>query len=161
MKFYYDKEGKLIWAAPGAVYFNLEQVEWLLPQLKSLREGFYLPEPSSGYTDCFSIQHSHRAPFEKAVLIAAEIDIRLAHTGLDRYLVEDKHCRGLSESEIAKSLTMSELEVYKRIRSAVSYIASGRIPRWIDTEKRKGILYRDWVRNRRRQWFKPKVPHLL
>lgn len=152
----YREKGKLIWVAPGAVYFNLEQIEWLLPQLVSLREGNYPPEPrDSGYV---GIQRriTERAPFELVCQIAAEIDIRLARTGLDHYLLEDKYCKGLSELEIAKNLYMDEFEVYKRIRSAVSYIASGKNPRWIDTEDRKGMTYRQWVRSRTRYRLKAK-----
>lgn len=153
MKEYREKD-KLIWVAPGAVYFNLEQIEWLLPQLKDLREGTYPLEPTGGYVDSPDKQRTFRAPFEIATLIAAEIDIRLARTGLDRYLVEEKYCKGLSELEIAQSLHMDEDNVYKRISSAVSYIASGKDPRWVDTEKRRGISYREWVRSRYHQWFR-------
>lgn len=155
MKEYRDK-GKLIWVAPGAVHYSLEHVEWLLPQLRSLREGNYPPEPKdSGYVDVQQ-RITERAPFEIVCQVAAEIDIRLARTGLDRYLVEEEYCKGLSELEIAQMLHMDDFEVYKRIRSAVSYIASGPIPRWIATGKRKGVSYREWVNNRRRQWLKHK-----
>jgi len=156
----YREKGRLIWVALGAVHYDLEQVEWLLPQLKDLREGNYPSEPrETGYV---GIQQriTERAPFEVVCQIAAEIDIRLARTGLDHYLVEDKYCKGLSESEIAQNLYMDEFEVYKRIRSVVTYIASGSIPRWITTEKRKGISYREWVRSRTRYRFKAKCMRL-
>lgn len=155
MKEYRDDKGNLIWVTPGAVLNGVERTEWVLWYLDYLREGYYPQEPSS------YIGGSHkklaRCPFEGAVLLSAEINRRLKRTGLDRLLVEEKYCKQLSESQIAQSLYMDEEVVYKRIRSAVSYIASGEVPRWINTEDRKGIDYREWVNNRRRQWLKHKV----
>lgn len=156
----YREKGKLVWVAPGALYYDLEQVEWLLPQLEDLRVGNYPPEPrNSGYV---GIQQriTERAPFEIACQIAAEIDLRLDRTWPDNDLVERKYCKGLSETEIAKKVHKDEFEVYKRIRSAVSYIASGSIPRWIDTEDRRGISYREWVRSRTRYRLKAKCMRL-
>jgi len=155
----YREKGKLVWVAPGAVYFNLEQVEWLLPQLERLREGLYTPEPSGGYID-IQQRITERAPYELVCQIAAEIDLRLVRTGLDRYLVEDKYCKGLSELEIAKNLYMDEFEVYKRIRSVVTYIASGKDPMWISTKDRNGMTYRQWVRSRTRYRLKAKCMRL-
>lgn len=152
MKEYREKE-KLIWVNPNVVWYNLEQVEWLLPQLEDLREGLYPLEPSGGYVDIRQ-RITGRASFEIVCQVAAEIDIRLGWTWPDNDLVEMKYCVKFSEAEIAKRVHKDEFEVYKRIRSAVSYIASGKDPRWIDTDKRRGISYRDWVNNRRRQWLK-------
>lgn len=157
----YREKGKLIWVNPSAVHYDREQVEWLLPHLRDLREGYYPPEPrDSGYVE---IQHriTEHAPYEMACGIAGDIDIRLARTGLDRYLVEEKYCNGLSEQEITEKLYMDEAEVYRRIASAVSYIASGILPRWIDTHKRRGLTYREWVNNRRRQWMKRRQDETL
>ena len=150
----YRENDKLVWVAPNSIHYSLEHIEWLLPQLISLREGRYPPEPrDSGYV---GIQRriTERAPYELICQIAAEIDIRLARTWPDCDLVEMKYCHGYTEAEIASRLYRDEFEIYKRIRSAITYIASGPVPRWITTEKRKGITYQEWVNNRRRQWLK-------
>jgi len=166
----YDKQGKLIWVAPGALHYDLEDVEFLLPYLEDLREGNYPVEPrNSGYEGGVGKKQRHCAPFERACLVAAEVDIRLAKTGLDRYLVEDKYCNGISETELAKKLGFDELEIGNRIRSAVKYIASGKCPRWFDCyecqlkcwrkkkeKERKGVSYKEWVGHRQKQWAKVK-----
>ena len=170
MKEIYEK-GRLAWVAPGAVRYTLEHIELLLPWLYDMREGAYPPEPSGSYTGGKRSGLSHHAPYEAACLVAAEMDRRLAQTGLDRYLVEDYYCQSLTVDEIARKLGLDDYQVMRRIRSAVSYIASGSCPRWLNCidcgdytrcrrEKRVGISYRDWVRHRRRQWFKAKVPQV-
>ena len=167
----YEK-GKLIWVAPGAVRYNSEHIWLLLPWLYEMREGVYPVEPAGGYTEGKRPGIGHRAPYETICQVAAEIDRRLAVTGLDRYLVEDVFCLGLTPSELASKLHMEEREINRRIRSAVGYIASGPCPRWLHCidcpryqqclrKKRVGVSYRDWVRNRRPQWLKSKIPQLL
>ena len=90
----YREKGVLVWVNPNVVWYDLEQVEWLLPQLPDMREGLYPLEPSGGYVDVQQ-RITERASFEIVCQVAAEIDIRLARTGLDRYLVEERYCKGL------------------------------------------------------------------
>jgi hypothetical protein len=159
LKEYYEK-GRLVWVSPGAVTFDREQTELLLPSLFEMQEGIYPAEPSGGYVEIRRPGIGHHAPFETAAQIAAELDCRLARTGLDRYLVEDYYCRNVSERELARRLQMSDWQVLRRIRSAVAYIASGPCPRWLNCldcpkypscrrKKRVGITYREWKGHRR------------
>jgi hypothetical protein len=144
------REGtKLIWIDPNVIWYDLEQVEWLLPQLYRMREGKYPLEPGGGYVDIQQRISSH-APFEIICQVAAELDIRLAHTGYDRYLLEDSYCKGMDDEDIAHKVGKDVWEVRKRILSAKKYIASGNVPRWITTPRRKGISYEHWVRRGRR-----------
>ena len=74
------------------------------------------------------------APFETACLIAAELGIRLAqcHTKRhdDQKLVIFYFCYDLPYLDIARREHISFDEVFSRVESALSYISSGRIPRW-------------------------------
>ena len=152
MKEHWDKSGNLIWVAPSAVKFNREHIDFLLPILGKMIEGWYPAEPNQKNSPkSRRFTHAH---FEIICEIAAEIETRLARTKQDRYLVEDKYLKGMSEEEIARKTSMDEIEVENHILSAVSYISSGHIPRWIETEYRKAISYSEWRNNRRRQWLR-------
>jgi len=165
------EQGNLVWVAPGAVRYTPEHVDFLLPWLLHLREGTGPHEPSGGYAGKSKTSRSHRAHFEAWAQVAAELDLRLSATGLDRYLVEDAICRQIPVAELARRLGMDEWEVGRRIRSAVSYISSGPCPRWLNCidcpkyskcrrKKRAGLTYADWKRHRRRNWSKAKLPHV-
>jgi len=161
----YEK-GQLVWVAPGAVRYDREDIDLLLPCLLEMREGAYPAEPSGGYVEGNRAGVSSHAFYEAACQVAAEIDSRLARCGLDRYLVEDSLCRGIEAEDLAPRLDMAPWEVRRRINSAVSYIASGPCPRWLNCidcprysscrrKKRVGVTYRDWVGHRRQ----PKTSH--
>jgi len=165
---YYDK-GELIWVAPGAIRYDAVDIDFLLDWLSEMREGVYPAEPTGGYVEGKRAGIASRAYYEAACQVAAEIDRRLARTGLDRYLVEEFYCRdwlGLSEDEILDVITghvgIEKSELQRRLRSAVSYIASGTCPRWLHcidcpeyqncrkkNKGRVGITYRQWKGHRR------------
>ena len=112
------------WWPPGEIRFSFEQVVWLLSWLSELRGGFYPPDHrETGYYDTPIVRKDkrkkRRAYFTTPVEFAAEIDQRLAMTGFDRYLVEDRYLNGIYEDEIARKLNMSAEEIWYRIRSAV------------------------------------------
>ena len=168
MKKYWEK-GTLVWVAPGSVTFNRDEIDLLLPWLDDMREGAYPAEPASGYADG-KRKGNTRAHYAAACEVAAELNHRLARCGLDRYLVEDCVCRGLLPSDLSRKLGLPEWEINRRIRSVISYIASGPCPRWLDCidcpdygkcrnrahpprkfEKQPvGVSYRGWVRSRSR-----------
>lgn len=160
-------EGKsLYWVSPGSVHFSREHIEFLLPFLYNMREGYYPAEPSGGYVNGglkgAILSHAH---FETAAQIAAEVDRRLSHTGLDRYLVEDFYCGEVTDVELARQNHMELWDVQRRIGSAVGYISSGDCPRYADCKKclkykgcrkrkrkqRGPVSYRDWCRYRNRE----------
>jgi len=164
MREYYEK-GKLIWVAPGAIQYTIEHLELLLPWLYHMREGAYPAEPSSSYTGGKRSGLNAHAPYESVCQVAAEIDRRLAQTGLDRYLVEDYYCQDIPVEELAKRVSLDAGRVNMRIKNAVSYIASGTCPRWLDCrqcgryakcqkqkkDERKPMTYRDWIRYKSRE----------
>lgn len=167
MQSYYDK-GEFIWIAPGAVRYDMEQVIFLLPWLEHLREGSYPPEPVGGYVGGSRSGIKHRASYEAVCQVAAEIDERLRRVGMDRFLVEQAYCHlpetGINDWDkviemLAVMVFMPTWEVRRRIRSAVSYIASGPCPRWLNCldcpsyascrrKKRVGMTYGEWKRSR-------------
>ncbi len=161
-----DKKEYLAWVAPGAVRYDREDTEFLLPWLLEMREGTYPAEPTGGYIEGKRSGISSHAFYESACQVAAEIDLRLARTGQDHYLVLDNYCHGLMDEDIAIKIFMPTWEVRRRIKSAVSYIASGTCPRWINCidcgkyqtcrrKKRVGITYQEWKGHRR-----VKISHL-
>jgi len=87
------------WFAPRYIRFTPDHIIFLLIHLEMIRSGHYPPDPrETGYTTGFVKQKGkgHHAYYEKSVQIAAEIGSRLARCGLDRYLVEDYYCRGVT-----------------------------------------------------------------
>jgi hypothetical protein len=127
----YEK-GQLVWVAPGAVRYDAVDTDFLLPWLLIMREGSYPVEPSGGYVEGKRTGVSSHAFYETACQVAAEIDIRLAMCFPDNYLVIDSYCRGLEDEQIARDNHLDVREVRRRLKSAVSYIAAGPCPRWID-----------------------------
>ncbi len=173
MREYWHKE-ELVWVAPNAVRYTAAHVKLLLPILPDMREGVYPPEPSGGYIGGKRTRSLTRAYYETVCQVAAEIDRRLACTGLDSYIVKDYYARigkyGLPEEnihnrvihDIAEEIDKEAWEISRRIKSAVSYIASGPCPRWLhcvdckqyaecSQKKRVGCSYQEWVRSRSRQ----------
>ncbi len=128
------------------IHYTEEQFRWLLCWKSLLEQGEYPQNPKeTGYTDVpIGSGSSEHAPFEKAIMISAEMNERLSMIKQDRYLVEDKYCAGLNYSDIARKIKVDEDDVFRLIESALVYIASGTVRRWQDTEKRKGMSYKDW-----------------
>jgi hypothetical protein len=164
MRRYYETVKRittLIWVAPGAVRYDREDIDFLLPWLFEMREGAYPAEPESGYVGGGKRAGiSSHAFYEAACQVAAEIDNRLARVGMDRYLVEEFYCHNLTEEDLAIRLFMPTWEIRRKIKSAVAYIASGSCPRWLNCidckkyqscrrKKRVGITYRQWKGHRR------------
>jgi hypothetical protein len=157
MRIYYDKEG-IVWIAPGAVRFDSEQVDFLLPWLYEMRAGIYKREPAGGYTEIKNVFIPAHAKYETVCQVASELDRRLAMTGHDRDLVEKAYCEEMPEEEIAHWYNLNVLEVRYNIERAVAYISSGECPRWIDCSrclsfskcrkkkkmKRRKVSYRHW-----------------
>lgn len=118
-----------VWFSPSSIRFTWEQVIWLLGFLSMLKRGDYPPEPvESGYFDTPIGKKTvpHRAHFETPVLIAVEIEERLALTGQDGEMVRAFYCKGLREDEIARLVNCDELDVWRRINRALRYIKGSR-----------------------------------
>lgn len=160
----YTKHNTLLWVSPGSVRYDLEDMEFLLPWLYEMREGVYPAEPGDKGGKRGS---TTRAYYEAACTVAAEIDTRLAMTGMDREIVEKSYMGGLEDYQIARWYHKTEWEVRKIIKSVVSYISSGTCPRWIvcidcqdygkcrkKNKSRRAYTYQEWVNRRRRDWEK-------
>ncbi len=167
MQRYYD-HGALTWVSPGAIRWDREDIDLLLPWLYVMREGRYPPEPvTSGYVGGNRSGVNSYAPFETVCQVAAELDRRLARTGLDCILVEHSYCDQMSDSELAKRYGMEEWEVRRHLQSAVSYISSGKCGRWLACSSetwycllferckkhRPAISYTDWKWHRQKRWL--------
>jgi hypothetical protein len=158
----------LVWVAPGAVRYDREHVDFLLPGLPDMREGVYSAEPGSGYTGGSRSGFKTHAFYEAACQVAAELDTRLSQTGLDRELVEKSYCQEWSDDAIARWYHMEAWEVRRRINAAVGFIASGQCQRWVECSgcvyfagcrkpkktRRKACSYSHWISHRSREWDK-------
>ncbi len=134
---------------PNQIKFSQNQVRWLLPYLKELREGLFPSNPhETGYVGS-SHSHSQKAPFENICLIAAELDIRLAACFPDGILVEE-HYSGLSFVELSKKYHQSVIDIERGINNAVSYISSGNCQRW-HIDHKDFCTYAEWKGHYRRQ----------
>lgn len=123
----------------------------MLPWLISIRDGNWPPDPRfTGYTDAPGVTktRSHRAPYEAACQIAAELDERIKACGQDGEMLHVYYCYGLELPRIAKLVKMDEGQVMRRIKRALRYIASGPDRRWHDTPKRKALTYQEFVSHR-------------
>lgn len=139
------------WWEPRAIVYTMKQVLWLLGWLLSIREGNWPPDPRyTGYTDARGVMktRSHRAPFEAAALVAAELDARIKVCGQDGEMLHVYYCYGLELTRIARLVKMDEGRVSRRISRALRYIASGPDRRWHDTPKRKAQTYQEFISHR-------------
>ena len=141
------------WVAPKDLKFSRAEMLFLLKHLAGLRKGEYPPNPvGSSYTALPSAQVRVRRGgyFEEVVGIAAEIDIRLGHCGLDGLLLEGSVTWELSDERLARATNMSVAEVNRRLNRALRYISSGRDVRWHNAKKRSGISYKEFISHRRK-----------
>jgi hypothetical protein len=143
---------KWVWWAPNEIHYTRGQVEFILDNLNTLKDGRYPPDPSdTGYQNAgWKASINTKASFITPVEIYSEMDRRLLRCGMDWYLVHDHFEQGLTIEEIAKLHHLDYDDVWNRIQRAIAYVASGSVPRWVTifnpdgTEKRKGLEYDDW-----------------
>jgi hypothetical protein len=163
-----NKTGRLLWIAPSAVHYDMEQVEFLLPRLNEMMVGEYEAEPVESERG----SGSHHAPHEAVCIVAAELDCRLAETGKDRYLVEEYYhpTNDTNADEILRRLGrkvhLQPMEVYQTIQNAVSFIASGECRRWTECSEcyrfskcrkrkksnRNTVPYQEWCRRQNKYY---------
>lgn len=136
---------------PQDINYDRDCVIWILENYQSLSSGDWPGSKPSGYTElpAHTQRGFLRAPFENPVLIAAEVMIRVRRCGMDGFLVEERYVKLKTEEEIARQRHLSIDEIIRCINKVIWYCASGKIPRWKDTKKRKGRSYREWRRDGR------------
>lgn len=169
--------GVLVWLSPSAVKFDRTDMEYLLPWLEDMRGGQY---PTLVITEDTGVRRFGlgKAHFEQACQIAAEIDIRLARTGLEKYMVEQYYQMN-SSMDITEDAILDIISagihkdrawVKKRIGLAVGYISSGECQRWVNCidchsyakcnkkiKGRVGKTYEEWIQSRSSSYEKMEV----
>ena len=134
------------------IHFDRESVDFLKDYLPMLQDGKYPSAPESGYSDS-EIQRtsvSRHGPFETAAMIFSEISRRVDVCFPDYCLVYERYLQGMSEDRIARlhRVRGGQEEVESRINRCLNYVASGQIPRWVTTEKRRGKTYSEFCQKR-------------
>lgn len=124
------------WYAPHEITFNYCQIIWILGVLAMLKEGNWPP----GDPNDIETQHCIHsgAYFESAILVAAEVEVRLDRTGDDGFIVRDKYCHNEDDRTLSRKYHLSEAEIEMRIRRALRYTAG---------DGRKKTPYDIWIRN--------------
>ncbi len=138
---------KVIWWAPNEIRYTREQVEFILDHLNTFRDGKYPQDPAiTGFENAgWKASRNTKAAFITPAEIVAELDRRLLRCGLDWYLVNEHYEQGSTLEDIAKLHHMDYEDVWNRIQRAITYVASGPVPRWVATEKRRGLEYNEWI----------------
>lgn len=138
------------------LYYDQEQFLWLLKSLKDIREGNYPPD-LAGLTvpPIQKMGVKDEATFVKVVLVAAEVEVRIAKCRLDGLLLKALEAWGESAEWLARCFKMGEVEVSHRASRALKYCASGPAQRWQTTHrkdeegkvivKRWGRTYQEWI----------------
>lgn len=150
---------KLVWCNPASFSFKKDEMQWLLPLLKDIEEGFYVPEPGGNYTDLGIMSRRIKAGayFELIMSIRGEVVWRLGQLyterdrKLDRFLLEGKYCDEKDDFKQAHVARISAEEVERRINRALNYISG---------TKRTITTYEDFVNHPRVKKFpaiEPKV----
>ncbi len=140
------------WWKPSEIRYTREQCIFIIVELVIGKIDTWPTNPAgSGYTDAQWSKKSKRRPgayFTNACQVRAEVWIRLGKCERDGYMVIAHYC-GLDNELIAKLTQLDIGQVERGINNALSYISSGPDMRWHDTEKRKGVSYKDWRGHRR------------
>lgn len=99
--------------------------------------------------ECYgnSPSYNSHASFEEFSSLAAELARRIKKCGLDGILTERRYgipnMKPQSCDQLADERCMDAEEIRKAIESVKGYI-TGSVPRWIDTDKRKGMTYEQY-----------------
>ncbi len=124
------------------IVFNQEQVVWIIFNLKNLGEGYWPVEHiESGYIEdgLKSLVYSNEAYYVKAVLVAAEVEARLAKCyPLDAEMVLMKYQAGLEDWQIAVDKRLSFDDYFRRLNRCLRYCTG-----W----QRKPCTYRHYLVN--------------
>lgn len=132
----------LAYVSPGSVRYDTEDIVFLFPWLKAMREGIGPADPQSSR----GVSHGSKdyAHYEAWCKVAAEIDRRLERCHEDRLIAERylDYLDGLARPEspveydevmarIGREIHRDVRKVHRALQSVLSYIASGPCPRWL------------------------------
>ena len=112
-----------VWFSYGSIRYSLEQIFFLLENKSLLESGHWVPRHiETGYIGSSKgRKYNTEGYFVKAVVIIAELNLRLNATGLDGILVVERYNHGYDEGELADRYKMDYYEVIDRLNSALSY----------------------------------------
>ena len=89
----FNEKRKIVycWYSPGEIYFERNQVIWMIAEALPLPEGEWVVEPSdSGYTELTQSSRNFKAPFETSAQVMGELRARLKMIPRDpRYALID------------------------------------------------------------------------
>ena len=135
------------WYSPGEIRFTIRQSLWLIQNLAILQVGHYPPE-ASNYIDTGG-KRGNKSPFETAADYYIEITERLERCGQDGLILEALESWGKSDESMAKYLKIPVWSIRKRMKSALGYVASGPVRRWLNSPKRAASSYQEF-KNRKK-----------
>ena len=111
---------------PKDITFQRQEIIWLIEHLDTLEAGEWPVSPyESGYTEVMSPNRSHKAPFETAAQIFAEVSWRLKQTGEAGGILVWEVQHGLSDYDLLCDIA----------KVALNYISGWR---------RRKTPYKDW-----------------
>lgn len=134
------------WYSLGEIRFTRKQCLWVIRSLPYLRGGGRPANPAgSGYVDSPISKRKGKsgAYFEEPILLAADIQIRLEHCGLDGLILEAIEGWDKTVASLSQYLHIPGWSILKRRKNALGYI-SGPARRWITTPKRKRETYQQF-----------------
>lgn len=132
------------WYSPGQIRFNRVTSLWLIQNLDILRGGKWPPDVGN-YVDRYGQRTASKAAFTTPIEYAAEIESRMEECGIDGLILEAVECWGKTDDSLSKYFKMPAWSIRKRLKNALSYVASGNDRRWHNTNKRKGKTYREFL----------------
>lgn len=126
------------WYSPSQINYSVEQLRsFLLPNLQTLRDGEYPPDPrDTGYERTSHRMDRSSASFCTPCELAAEIEVRLAQIGNDGSIILLLYVYGHTLSEVAMKHKRTEYEILRD---------SGKMLRYISGYKRKLMTYDAWL----------------
>ncbi len=157
----YEEDKAEPWYEPREIYYDRDQMVFLLENLDILEGGYWSPNfLKTGYTEIARVQisPSNKAYFETPVQVAAEVNRRLKACGQDGEILRAHYTDGWPADRIARITKLSVDRIERRMPKTLNYISSGHWPRWVDHYKkkdgekvlvRKAITYKEWIDHRR------------
>ena len=134
------------WYSPSEIRFTIGQIQWLIPHLHLLRNGYYPRNPRETVT-LGRTQISHMANFVRAAEIASELDTRIQKAGWEGLIVEmiytcDTDDRNFTIQHIASAMHVEIHDIHLRVRRALKYIRGF---------KRKNRTFEEWKNHKGRK----------
>jgi len=115
------------WFEPADMRYCSAQIIWVIRNISTLRDGFWpVDHRETGYAGSTNKPNGHRAPFEKAAIVAATAERRLTECGVDGLILEyiislDYGDRVELENRLAHYLKTTIEDIDTRFNYAMGY----------------------------------------